>query len=43
MPFQIFRKVGVNNNTVLSPINGHSKRRETLIRGRFYFPQQNSG
>ena len=39
--FQISRKVGVNNNTVLSPINGYSKRRTPLISGRFYFPQQN--
>ena len=35
--------MGVNNNTVLSPINGHSKKRTPLISGRFYFLQINSG
>ena len=34
--------MGVNNNTVLSPINGHSKRQTTLISWRFYFPLRNS-
>ena len=33
----------LNNNTVLSPINGHSERQTTLINGRFYSSQQNSG
>ena len=30
-------------NTVLSPINGHSKKRTPLISGRIYFPRRNSG
>ena len=29
--------------TVLSPINGHSKKRTPLISGRIYFPRRNSG
>ena len=32
-----------NKNTVLSPINGHSKKRTPLISGRIYFPRRNSG
>ena len=30
-------------NTVLSAINGHSKKRKTLVSGRFYFLRRNSG
>ena len=32
-----------NNNTVLSQIDGHSKRRMPLVRRLFYFPRLNSG
>ena len=32
----------INKNIVLSPINGHSKRRTTLISAQFYFPRRNS-
>ena len=28
-----FLKLGVNNTTVLSPINGHSKKRTPLVSG----------
>ena len=41
--FQIARKVGVNNNTVLSSINGHFKKWTPLVSSRFYFPQQSFG
>ena len=38
--FQISQKVGMNNNTVLSPINEHSERQTSLISGIFYFSGQ---
>ena len=38
-----FLELGVNNTTVLSPINGHSKKRTPLVSGWFYFPRRNSG
>ena len=41
--FQISRKVSVNNDTVHSPINGHSDRQTALISERFYFPWRNPG
>ena len=31
------------NITVISPINGHSKKRTPLISGRIYFLRRNSG
>ena len=37
--FQPSGKVGVNNTTVFSPINGYSKNRTP----RDYFPRRNSG
>ena len=33
----------VKPSTILSPINGHSKKRTPLISGRIYFPRRNSG
>ena len=33
-----FLELGVNNTTVLSPINGHSKKRTPLVSGWFIFP-----
>ena len=38
-----FSKIGRESNTVLSSINGLSKRRTPLIRGQFCFPRRNSG
>ena len=32
----------MNNDTVHSPINGHSDMRTPRISGQFYFPQRNS-
>ena len=39
----IFPELGVNNTTLLSPINGHSKKWTPPVSRRFYFPQRNSG
>ena len=38
-----FLELGMNNITVLSPIDGHSKKQTPLIGRWFYFPQGNSG
>ena len=38
-----FLELGVNNATVLSQINGHSKKWTPLVSGRFYFLRRNSG
>ena len=38
-----FLELGLNNTTVLYPINGHSKKRTPLVSSWFYFPRRNSG
>ena len=38
-----FLELDVNDATVLSPINGHSKKRTSLVSGRFYYLRQNPG
>ena len=35
--------IEVKKITVISPINGHSKRRTSLISGQFFFHRPNSG